>query len=77
MVEHILKTHEIHPQEGQIPKADWFESSETLHGLRKNKKFPTIWCAGCGIGIVMGSLIRAIEHLEIGNDQVALVSGID
>jgi len=76
MVDHILKTHQIHPKEGQIPKADWFESNETLQGLRKNKKFPTIWCAGCGIGIVMGALIRAIDHLDIKNDQVALVSGI-
>ncbi len=76
MEEHILKTHEIHPKDGQVPRSDWFESSETLQGLRKNKKFPTIWCSGCGIGIVMGSLIRAIDHLEISNDQVALVSGI-
>jgi 2-oxoglutarate ferredoxin oxidoreductase subunit beta len=76
MVEYILKTHEIHPKDGQIPRPDWFESSETLQGLRKNKKFPTIWCAGCGIGIVMGSLIRAIDHLKIDHDRVALVSGI-
>jgi len=73
---HILKTHQIHPQDGQVPSPDWFESSETLHGLRKNKKFPTIWCAGCGIGIVMGSLIRAIDHLKLDHNKVALVSGI-
>jgi 2-oxoglutarate/2-oxoacid ferredoxin oxidoreductase subunit beta len=76
MPEHILKTHEIHPKEGLVPQSDWFESSETLQGLRKNKKFPTIWCSGCGIGIVMGSLIRAIEHNGLSNDEVAIVSGI-
>jgi 2-oxoglutarate ferredoxin oxidoreductase subunit beta len=76
MVDHILKTHEIHPKEGQVPREDWFDSSETLQGLRKNKKFPTIWCSGCGIGIVMGSLIRAIDHLGLTKDQIALVSGI-
>jgi 2-oxoglutarate ferredoxin oxidoreductase subunit beta len=76
MVDHIFKTHEIHPKEGVIPKADWFQTNETLQSLRKHKKFPTIWCAGCGIGIVMGALIRAIDHLELNNDQVALVSGI-
>jgi 2-oxoglutarate ferredoxin oxidoreductase subunit beta len=76
MEEHIYKTHQVHPQEAVLPKEDWFESSETLHNLRKSKKFPTIWCAGCGIGVVMGALIRAIDHLELGNDQVALVSGI-
>ena len=76
MKRHILKTHKIHPKDGQIPKPNWFESNETLQNLRQNKKFPTIYCAGCGIGIVMGSLIRAIDHLDISNDQVALVSGI-
>jgi len=76
MVDHILKTHEIHPKDGQIPREDWFETNQILQNLRKNKKFPTIWCSGCGIGIVMGSLIRAIDHLEIQKDQIALVSGI-
>ena len=76
MEEHIYKTHQVYPQEVVIPKVNWFESSQTLHNLRKNKKFPTIWCAGCGIGVVMGALIRAIDHLELNNDQVALVSGI-
>ena len=50
--------------------------SETLQKLRKNKKFPTIWCSGCGIGVVMGALIRAIDHLGLDNDHVALVAGI-
>lgn len=76
MAEHIYKTHQVYPQEVVIPKEDWFETSETLHNLRKSKKFPTIWCAGCGIGVVMGALIRAIDHLELNNNQVALVSGI-
>ena len=44
--------------------------------LRHNKKFPHLWCAGCGIGIVMGSLLRAVQKLELEQDDVALVSGI-
>src|SRR5512140_3223210 len=76
MSEHILSAHELDVNEGQIPREDWFESSVTLQHLRKNKKFPTIWCSGCGIGVVMGSLIRAIESLGLDNDQVALVAGI-
>lgn len=44
--------------------------------LRPNKKFPSVWCPGCGIGIVMGALIRAIGGLELDKDNVALVSGI-
>src|SRR5512136_2435239 len=74
--EHILSVHDLDVNEGQIPREDWFESSATLQNLRKSKKFPTIWCAGCGIGVVMGSLIRAIESLGLENDNVALVAGI-
>jgi len=44
--------------------------------LRPTKKFPNVWCAGCGIGIVMGALIRAIDRIGLEKDDVALVSGI-
>ena len=40
MSEHILSVHDLDVNEGQIPREDWFESSDTLHHLRKNKKFP-------------------------------------
>ena len=60
MDETILEAHTLESGEGLIPQSGWFERSETLQKLRKNKKFPTIWCSGCGIGIVMGALIRAI-----------------
>jgi 2-oxoglutarate ferredoxin oxidoreductase subunit beta len=46
------------------------------HYLRTSKKFPTVWCAGCGLGIIMGGIIRAIDSLKLDNDQVAMVSGI-
>jgi 2-oxoglutarate/2-oxoacid ferredoxin oxidoreductase subunit beta len=44
--------------------------------LRQTKKFPNVWCSGCGIGIVMGSLIRAIDRLGLDKNNVAVVSGI-
>jgi len=44
--------------------------------LRHTKKFPNVWCSGCGIGIVMSALIRAIDRIELDKDDVALVSGI-
>jgi len=72
----ILQAHTLEADDALIPQASWFEHSETLQKLRKNKKFPNIWCSGCGIGIVMGALIRAIDHLGLDNDQVALVAGI-
>lgn len=35
-----------------------------------------MWCAGCGIGIVMGSILRSVQDLELNQDDVAVVSGI-
>ncbi len=74
--QHILDAATLDADEALIPQSDWFQRNETLQKLRKNKKFPTIWCSGCGIGIVMGALIRAIDHLGLDNDNVALVAGI-
>ena len=48
----------------------------TYHYLRTKKKFPNVWCAGCGIGIVLGTIIRAIDKLRLERDDVAMVSGI-
>jgi len=44
--------------------------------LRHSKKFPNIWCAGCGIGIVTGAIVRAIDSLELDKNDVAMISGI-
>jgi 2-oxoglutarate ferredoxin oxidoreductase subunit beta len=44
--------------------------------LRQTKKFPNVWCSGCGIGIVMGALIRAVDRMGLEKDDVAVVSGI-
>jgi 2-oxoglutarate ferredoxin oxidoreductase subunit beta len=44
--------------------------------LRHDKRFPHVWCPGCGNGIVLGALIRAIEGLGLQNDEVVLASGI-
>lgn len=44
--------------------------------LRHHKKFPHLWCAGCGIGIVMGSLVRSVQKLQLNQDNVAIISGI-
>jgi 2-oxoglutarate ferredoxin oxidoreductase subunit beta len=44
--------------------------------LRPTKKFPNVWCSGCGIGIVMSALIRAVDRIGLDKDDVAVVSGI-
>jgi 2-oxoglutarate ferredoxin oxidoreductase subunit beta len=43
--------------------------------LRMNK-MPHIWCPGCGHGIVMKSLLRAIDSLGIEKNRILMVSGI-
>ncbi|MEW5774856.1 MAG: 2-oxoacid:ferredoxin oxidoreductase subunit beta [Thermodesulfobacteriota bacterium] len=46
------------------------------HYLRHNKKFPHVYCAGCGHGIVLGSLIRSVHALGLSKDEVVMVAGI-
>ncbi|MEE8417744.1 MAG: 2-oxoacid:ferredoxin oxidoreductase subunit beta [candidate division Zixibacteria bacterium] len=52
------------------------KSNVTHKYLRHHKKFPNVWCAGCGIGIAMGAMIRAIDNVGLEKDDVAIVSGI-
>jgi 2-oxoglutarate ferredoxin oxidoreductase subunit beta len=44
--------------------------------LRHDKKFPHVWCPGCGLGILLGSLVRALIRTGLTKDQVVLVGGI-
>ena len=44
--------------------------------LRSSKRFPHIWCPGCGIGILLGALIRAIDGDGYNKDDIVLISGI-
>jgi 2-oxoglutarate ferredoxin oxidoreductase subunit beta len=44
--------------------------------LRHDKKFPHVWCPGCGLGILLGSLVRALAQSGLSKDEVVLVSGI-
>ena len=44
--------------------------------LRHTKRFPNIWCAGCGNGIVLGAIIRAVDELGLDKNDVAMISGI-
>jgi 2-oxoglutarate ferredoxin oxidoreductase subunit beta len=44
--------------------------------LRHHKKFPHVWCSGCGNGVVLGALIRAVERIGLKKDDVVFASGI-
>ena len=53
------------------------ETAHLIHNyLRSSKWFPHIWCAGCGIGIFMQALIRAIDREGYSKDDIVLISGI-
>jgi 2-oxoglutarate ferredoxin oxidoreductase subunit beta len=39
-------------------------------------KYPLIWCPGCGDGIVLKSILRAVDKLAIPKDNIVMVSGI-
>ena len=42
----------------------------------RERFFPQIWCPGCGHGIVMANLIRAIEKMGLRKNDIVFVSGI-
>ncbi len=53
------------------------EVTKLIHKyLRHDKKFPHVWCPGCGNGILLGALIRAIDRTGYEKDDIVLVSGI-
>jgi 2-oxoglutarate ferredoxin oxidoreductase subunit beta len=37
---------------------------------------PHLWCPGCGHGIVLGALLRAIESIGLDKNEIVMVSGI-
>lgn len=40
------------------------------------EKLPTMWCPGCGNGIVLQSIIRAIDEMGLDHQKIVFVSGI-
>jgi 2-oxoglutarate/2-oxoacid ferredoxin oxidoreductase subunit beta len=55
------------PQAGRNVVYDW---------LRHDKKFPHVWCPGCGLGILLGAIVRALVKSGLSKDETALVGGI-
>src|SRR3972149_4646473 len=45
------------------------------HQYFRQEVMPHIWCKGCGNGIVLKALLRAIHRLGLSKDRVALGSG--
>lgn len=51
-------------------------SNEQFMKYFRQDKLPHIWCPGCGHGIVMGALVRAIDQVGLDQDKTVVVSGI-
>ncbi len=42
----------------------------------KNGVMPHMWCSGCGIGVMVGALLRAFEELHYRHSEIVVVTGI-
>ena len=42
----------------------------------RERFFPHMWCPGCGHGIILNSMLRAIEQLGMSKNEIVMVSGI-
>ncbi len=42
----------------------------------RKRFFPHLWCQGCGHGIILNCLLRAVEELKISKNDIVMVSGI-
>jgi 2-oxoglutarate ferredoxin oxidoreductase subunit beta len=51
-------------------------STASIRQYLRPRTFPTPFCAGCGHGILMGAILRAIDQLGLDFTQVLFVSGI-
>jgi len=40
------------------------------------EKMPTLWCWGCGDGVILKAFVRAIAKMGINQDDMCVVSGI-
>lgn len=49
---------------------------QELQSYLRLERFPHMWCPGCGNGIVLGCLLRAIKKLGLNQDRTIIVGGI-
>ena len=52
------------------------KNTNVMDRYMRTSKLPHIWCPGCGIGIVVNALIRAVDNLNIKQEEVAVLTGI-
>ncbi len=50
--------------------------SQLIDKYFRTECLPHIWCPGCGNGIVLRAIVKAIDNLGLNKDDVCIVSGI-
>ncbi|GMV24177.1 MAG: putative ferredoxin oxidoreductase, beta subunit [Phycisphaerae bacterium] len=50
--------------------------SEDYRRFLRLNQLPHVWCPGCGNGMIVKSLLEAINELRLDQDRVVVVSGI-
>jgi 2-oxoglutarate ferredoxin oxidoreductase subunit beta len=51
-------------------------ASALIEQYFRQRTLPHIWCPGCGNGILLRDVVKAIDNLGLSQDQVCIVSGI-
>lgn len=51
-------------------------ASDLINKYFRPEHLPQIWCQGCGNGIVLHDVVRAIDNLKLDMDKTVIVSGI-
>ena len=46
------------------------------HDYIRHRFFPHMWCPGCGHGIVLNSLLHAVDELQLNKNDLVITSGI-
>ena len=52
------------------------ELDHVLEDYLRMDRLPHIWCAGCGLGIILKSYVQALHELDYDLDKIVTVSGI-
>jgi len=52
------------------------EMKHPLSDYLRMDRLPHIWCAGCGLGIILHSYVEAIQELSMDLDKIVTISGI-
>lgn len=66
-----------------LKRIDWpsseerkLQPSQVIRDYLRPQMLPSTWCPGCGLGIVLNSIMHAVHLRGLRNDDITMVSGI-